>query len=178
MVSTGAHDTSAIFLETLWSRLASMHLLNLSAFGEDLQMEVVHRFIDAEFKESVGWGYHIIPLPRSDAGAPVTWEWTPDQVSQSAFSLVMTLLRGGLSASDLMEGGDELAKAITELESAGICGRDASDESVHLLLKEPMAVALSDDRHFVGENNSGRMERWLKNQRFEEQGVRPLIVLH
>jgi hypothetical protein len=177
LITTGQHNTVGILLETLWSRLLSMRLISHRVFGVDLEMEVVNRFIDAVFMPGQGWGYRVAPEPLARPGGTDLWEWVPESISERAFSVLFTLMRSNpLKRSD---AGDEptAVDAVSELIRKHIVGVDPTDGTMHILYTNPLGMSLSDGRHVVGENVTGRMQRWFNQQRFGDHGVRVLILL-
>jgi len=180
LMTTSQHNTAGILLETLWARLLSMRLIDHHVFGTDLEMEVVHRFIDAQFLPGQGWGYRVAPDPPDP---PLTtgdsvWAWVPEEITQGAFSALFTLMRSdALKRPTVSEEPQAVTDAVDELLRKHIVGVDPTDDTLHVLYTNPLGMSLSDGRFVVGENTTGRMQRWFNQQEFREKGVRVLILL-
>lgn len=91
--------------------------------------------------------------------------WQPAVITDAEAVLISLLIeRGELNVTQPPAGASpgEVAQAIQRLEAAGLVGADAAHANIYrLLTKECAVVFLPDGRLVAGENNSGRLTRWV-----------------
>lgn len=168
MASRG-REPFRILLEYIWARLSYRFHLDSSMFGEDLRIDAVTRLLDARpdaARHAWAFDYYdpaekVLADRRDDDG-----QWEPCFVSQAEFVIVnMLCARESLSLND-----ESLAALATEHETTveDLCDslqrqRIAAPEGgrLYLLTDECACVILPDGRYAVGENASGRLERWV-----------------
>lgn len=109
-----------------------------------------------------GWKFTTAPADLPGEDGPEQRPWSPVFVSEDAFTLANLL--GQDEEVDLAQyrSNASFVGAANELEEAGIVGRVVGHEDrLRLLTKNCACVILPDGRFAVGENCSGRMERWV-----------------
>jgi hypothetical protein len=172
--------SSLLFLEAIWTRLNHMGLVDAAVFGEDLQSEEWERLLDARLLNDTSWQYYSWPAKHEESKAERKLvDWSPTFVSMPAFQLVAMLCRRGrdpLDVTDLMML-PEVEEAVRELESTGLVAKDPVNTHHLYLLTDGMAGGIMPDGRFaIGENNSGRLVRWLaKHYGRSEEDIRRIL---
>jgi hypothetical protein len=103
-------------------------------------------------------------IEDGEAAVPVE-QWEPEFLSQSQFVLVKLAESGPVKVSDIETSDADRAQIdsdLTILVAKGLVGRNIDDgETFSLLVERLGSGVLPDGRFFAGENNSGRVERWM-----------------
>jgi hypothetical protein len=164
--TTSSISPLEILVEAIWSRLNFMGFADASLFGEDLTRDSFNRLIDARPVSELHWEIRFdgSSVPAHDNQDTADWE--PWFVSQNAYMLVAILCKifpKPLSRVTFAQIPGLLA-SIQELEKNGIAARRTdNNDLVELLTVECLCIILPDGRFAVGENDSGRMMRWVSN---------------
>jgi len=167
LLTTALHSPVGVFLETIFSRLHTRGIVDASWFGEDLDREAWNILLDARFLEDRnGWEFRLAPFEIDDGEAAVPVEqWEPESLSQSQFVLVKLAESGPVKVSDIATSDADRAHIDADLAilvAKGFVGRNIDDgETFSLLVERLGSGVLPDGRFFAGENNSGRVERWM-----------------
>lgn len=166
ILTNGSISPSMALLQAVWTRLNHLNLVGPDIFGDDLLMEAWTPLIGARIEDDLGWRLSTADANLCDRPEPIidSIEWSPVFVGAPAFDLVRILGAKDPEPLDLSEFGDDpgIEGAVRELVNAGIAGRDISNQSLlRLLTTQCDALILPDGRFAVGENNSGRLFRWL-----------------
>lgn len=164
IVTTDGPSPSFVFLEAIWTRLNHLGLVDASIFGDDLSVESWTPLVDARLKAEDNWEVRLHDADVSGLPAAAPAEWAPAIVGKPAFVIANMLCNSDPKAIDVTNLGpeEEIAAGVSELEAAGIAARDANNPAeVYLLTSGCACVILPGGRFAVGENNSGRMERWV-----------------
>jgi hypothetical protein len=155
----------AVLLEAIWTRLVFRGLLSGSVFGEDLDLEEWCMLAAMRFDSAKrGWVLRVHDDEAVPEAPVVPQQWSPVELSLPQCGLVTQLCKSpdgsividDLSACDLIEAD------ISYLNSHGLVGRDPRNAKVYrLLTQECRVVILSDGRFMAGDDNSGRLFRWV-----------------
>lgn len=167
LLTTALHSPVGVFLEIIFSRLHTRGIVDASWFGEDLDREAWNILLDARFLEDRnGWEFRLAPSEIDDGEAAVPVEqWEPEFLSQSQFVLIKLAESGPVKVSDIATSDADRAQIDADLAilvAKGLVGRNIDDgETFSLLVERLGSGVLPDGRFFAGENNSGRVERWM-----------------
>ncbi len=153
-----------VLLEAIWSRLSCLGFIDDSVFGEDLQVEEWNRLLDCRLVPDKGWDYHAWSAEVAAYGESSVKEWSPIFVDDQAYAIAAVLCKNKQFLNlDTLEGDAGLQQAAEVLRQTRIIGPEISNPRVmRIILQSPVCVRLPDGRLAIGENNSGRMMRWLE----------------
>lgn len=171
-------------LELLWTRFSYAHPV-MSLFGDDLELEGISDFLEAVPTASSGqpggwgWTYHFSNLTKVQlANGPSTQPWMPAVLEEGQFLVVNALCRGDLSLSDqyLIQAADTDGKSLDAFIRGLVDTRLVAlrGDALTLITTECGCLLLPDGRRIAGENNTGRLTRWLDKfmaERAEEAGA-------
>ncbi len=158
-----------ILLEYIWTRLD--HDFGIGGlWGEDLVIEAPHPFLWATIEqreEMVGWNYEFQEIASEElASSPTTDEWKPAFLSHEEFVAIERLCKGHAVRLDDDELLEFLENAGVELD--GFRGRlletglvALSGMELVLITDRCQPAILSTGEYVAGEDNTGRMTRWL-----------------
>lgn len=165
-------NPTVLILEAIWTRLSYMHPIS-GLFGEDLEIERLSPFLEAKpvlaeaAHEKPGWIYRKIPMTAKQLaqGADHT-EWQPVELDDVQFAVVERLCSEDVSITDpellayLETQGRERDVFFQSLINTTLVARDG--ERLVLTTRECAIFLLPDGRTVAGENNTGRLTRWLE----------------
>ena len=161
------------FLEVIWTRLHYMFKISSEIFGDDLEVDQVHPFLNCRFKKTgdlSGWEYFynygskkdldVTPLEKSN--------WEPAFLDNTQFVILNELCNKGhvLYENDaefkefVEKSGYTVETFIKSLIDTGLVYTDGSQ--LQLLTDECLCGISSDGKFFAGENKSGRVTKWLE----------------
>lgn len=169
MASSGGTPTANILLEIIWSRLNYLGLIPAEAFGEDLEMEQWVRLLDARYVKERGWEFQSMPPDVEAEPDAAAKQWEPVELSKDEYVLVTIMGQQGefdLTVPPLNAPSQaELLKLLDGLMVKGLVGKDPVRPNIYrLLTRELQTLFLPDGRVVVGENNAGRLARWLERR--------------
>jgi hypothetical protein len=149
------------FIYTMISKEVSLP----SFWGEDLEQEVMNPFLDAkavDFGEKKGWEYNYTQLEERDmSGGAVTNPWSPyfpDKEEAIVFHMLMNSPEG-LDIAEIEKGlGQEAEPLVQKLTKTGLVARNG--RMLFLTTIEAKIGFLGDGRCFVGEDDTGKLQRW------------------
>ena len=159
-----------LLLEIIWSKIEAIFgVVSPNLWGQDLTMEALNPLLSAtveETSESVGWTYGIYATDRGAALDRVSTTWEPAVLTEEAF-LVVNQLCANVSVSTLdpelvgflKSRRVEMTGLVHELLATGLVSM-RSDE-FELSTDACLCAILPDGRYIAGENNTGRLERWI-----------------
>jgi hypothetical protein len=173
---------AVIFLEVLWSRLASHFGLGAEIFGDDLDLELMHPLLYARPVEVGGnraWAYRPVEgsLPPTGSDGRNQARWEPIEVDALTASLLERLAAAGplsdtdpwvvkLAKQEHAVPGDLLDRVVTShLAFKGLDGR------VRLFSDRIGIAELGDGRLVAGDDATRRFSRWLANHAKDIGGV-------
>jgi hypothetical protein len=171
LATSSRQAPSFVFLEAIWTRLLQRGFVDVTIFGEDLEYDIWHPFLDVRFNERQGgWEYRLsATVVAEDAPSSSDTEWSPVFLSESQFTLVNLMCRDGdIDLDAIAENSADrgaLESDIIFLEEAGLAGRDLVKPNTCRLLTSACQPGIPPDgRFFAGENVSGRVSRWTLKQ--------------
>ena len=158
-------------LEIIWTRLVYMFKLPSEIFGEDLNIDQMHGFINAIYREKddiKGWEYMYIPLSNSELKQPATpSDWEPVFITNLQFTFLNIL--GGQNSfplADLDEflEGENIPKEdfVKALRETGLF--NIGDTQITFITENCISGIDMHGRYYAADNKTGKVERWLLNQ--------------
>jgi hypothetical protein len=165
-----------LVLELIWTRLSYEHAI-APLFGEDLDVEVLSPLLDAEPAQSAGlpsgwgWRYESHDLTKKQLAGPNREPWSPIELDAIQFPIVNRLCRQDINSDDpefrsYLEGEGLDPDAFCDgLVATALVARNG--RMLTLATEQCRCAILPDGRRIAGEDNTGRLTRWL--QRFMEQ---------
>lgn len=167
----GSHSLNPFrsMLEFIWTRLAYIHELPSQIFGDDLETEVVNRFLDARWRKEGGWEYRSNTIDaRNLENAPKSEKWAPTQITKTEFVVLNALKEGKTVHADdpkllewLASEGVSVERLTATLFEKRLAYRKGSE--FRLLLDAPaMAFIPGTDGAFIGDDRTGRFSRWIE----------------
>jgi hypothetical protein len=165
-VSVASESPALTFLEVVWTRLQGRVGGSSEIFGDDLAMASLVKLAEYLYLPGRGWEVMLLDtVPEKDLHA-VEEEWEPTFLSDPEHVLVTFLCRHkeiDMAAPPDGFDTDEVRDAIARLTSVRLIGAESDRPTVSRLLTTECAVAaLPDGRVAAGENNSGRLRRWVE----------------
>lgn len=167
-----------LLLEFVWTRLSYRFSLGCEMFGDDLLLEPVVPLLDATCDPgNRAWKlkFWSAGFPDRIKRLPTTKAWTPAFVSKAEFVIVNMLCRGHAVRLDdpgllrmVVENGETIDGVCASLREKRIAAVEADE--LHLLTIQCGCVTLPDGRFAVGENVSGRLERWVTHEVAKAKG--------
>lgn len=160
-------------LEFIWTRLArDFNVGNL--WGEDLTIEALHAFLLGSVEErdgALGWNYKYITANNTELASVADYdEWQPTRLSLEQFTIIQELCAGHVVRIDdeglhsyLEKAGtaiDEFAESLIRTRLVARAGNE-----MQLITIQCQPVILPNGDFVAGENNTGRMTRWLARYR-------------
>jgi hypothetical protein len=176
-----------VLLEVIWTRFLQRGFTTAHVFGEDLDIEPWHRFLDARHQtDPLGWSYRELPFSAKllKAEPPKSIEWKPPIVSQDAFILANILCKvDDLDLRELDWPQNALNPAVAELEKHSVIGRSFFDQNrIGLLTDQLICMITNKGDYVVGENSSGRLVRSLRKHGHipgsDEAAVLAAVIKH
>jgi hypothetical protein len=174
VLATSSEKPLYYLLEYIWTRLSYMYTIDSDIFGEDLNMEQVNRFIDCDFIKSnnlFGWNYNYMTMSNNLLNRDLTGkQWEPVLINAIQFSIISQLGSKGeiniYTDKIFLEAAKESSKTPLEL-AYEICSTNLiflENEALKFLTKECHCAILPDGRLVAGDNVTGRLTRWIKNE--------------
>lgn len=158
-------------LELIWTRISYEHAI-ADLFGEDLKIEGLASLLSAKpmalpvDPERWGWMYQSHPWTKAQlAAAPATEAWEPVELNLFQYAIINALCQEDI---DLNE-----PEFIAAVEAEGLtvegfvsgliktCLVARTGDQLTLTTTECACVTLPDGRFIAGENNTGRLSRWV-----------------
>ncbi|HEY4239249.1 MAG TPA: DUF6602 domain-containing protein [Kofleriaceae bacterium] len=163
LISSSSVRPVNALLEVIWSRLNYRRLVDHDAFGDDMDLDAFNQLLDARCV-GAGWEYDAWPAKVDDRRDDEPQSWEPFNVTRAQGILVLYLQREPeIDLSSPPSGfppRHELAEDLGILAKAGVVLSDAKRERFKLA-PGVEHVFLPDGRAVVGDNSSGRLQRWL-----------------
>ncbi len=160
-----------LMLELIWTRLSYQFEL-AQLFGDDLDIESMAPLLDAEpkYDETLpakwGWNYHVRSFKASELkSAPTHVEWEPVVLTDIQHVVMNQLCKRDIPTDEpdfqafLKAEGVDAEVFIKELVATGLVASDGN--FLRLTTDQFAAVLLPDGRFVGGENNTGRLMRWV-----------------
>lgn len=168
LVSSASSTPAMILLEVVWSRLFNRLGGCPEAFGADLKLETLCRLVDYRFlPDEKGWETNFFDdVPKKQLqGEPKSWE--PVFLDDVEHAVVTWLCKDELDLQHLPNVAplEDVSAALARLAAEGLVGADTKVPSIYRLLTIQCGVVfLPDGRVVAGENNSGRLMRWVERE--------------
>lgn len=159
-------------------------------FGEDLQIEVFSPLVNAKpqqhptNKDAWGWAYELVEIPQEELEkSSKAAAWKPEFLTSLQNAVLMRLCQGeDISIEDenfiafLEDHDEDVDEFVHGLIKTNLVALDKN--TLALTTFECQLMILPDGRFVGGENNTGRLTRWVmkfaeefrsKNQKRSEQ---------
>lgn len=164
-VSVASESPAVTFLEVIWTRLQRRVGGSSEMFGDDLDVTAVVKLAEYLYLPGRGWEVTLLDaIPERDLHSAEE-EWEPKFLTDPEHVLVTFLcLYNEIDMAAPPDGfdTDEIREAIARLTSVRLIGEDVGRPTVYrLLTTECAVVVLPGGRVIAGENNSGRLRRWV-----------------
>ena len=167
--ASSSHNPLLHFLELLWTKLSYKYGISSEFFGEEFMMEGFFRYLGAKpkkEKESTGWEFRYVELPKDLDTSPYFFEWEPHELTLHEFTLVSWLCNGESmnSKSDsfvdlIKQTGTDEDSFIKDLNNKKLVYKD-EDNNLFLLTDE-CVTGIKNGKYYAGENKDGKMTRFL-----------------
>lgn len=128
---------------------------------------------------SLGWEFtkrKMIPTDFSQF--PLQGEWEPVLLDIEQFAGINMLCKGGsISKADsefiefVAKKGIKVEEFLARLVETRLVATKGNE--IRLITEECLCVAMPDGKFYVGENNTGRMERWIAKYSGAASGAGP-----
>lgn len=169
-------QNAIMFLEVLWSRIATRFGLKPSIFGDDLDLEPSNVLLLGKPIDDKGWVYVEHPLSEEQlAGAPKTKSWEPVELTLAQFVVIQILCQHesvSIGSPEFQKHAAQASQSVSEfvegLVRTGLVFL-SPQRKLRLLTFSCQSAILSDGRFVAGENETGRFTAWV-NREFERAG--------
>lgn len=172
LIASYGRSPLTLLLEVIWTRLSMARLIGTSVFGEDLNIEQLNPLLFAgpiRIGEKGGWNYTWTTFTKAQlSSASSTRAWEPTRLTDNEAVLVQHLcthIEIDTRTSQLWSewsthyDGD-IDEFLERLRYDGLAARN--EHGVITLLTEQCTIAALPDGSFVaGDNNNGRLKRWI-----------------
>lgn len=166
---SSSHNPINLLLEYVWTRLQREFKLT-GLWGEDLDLQLLNPLLGTKAiirDQKMGWEFtkrKMIPTDFSQF--PVQGEWEPVPLDIEQFTAINLLCGGGsISKTDpelikfVAEKGIDVEEFLARLVETRLVA--TKGDEIRLITEACLCVAMPDGKFYAGENNSGRMERWV-----------------
>lgn len=161
-----------LLLEYVWTRLSQQFGVG-GLWGEDLTVEQLHPYLIAQIREQegrLGWFYEFVDTGDAQLAAAGGYaEWEPAQLTDEGFVLVQRLCAGSQVLWDdpellafLASRGVDSAELKASLLDTGLVAM--SGQEMELITELCQCVTMPDGTLVAGENNTGRLTRWVQRR--------------
>ena len=163
-----------LFLELLWTRLSYYHGYFSSVFGDDLEIEVVKRFLDSrlafdDHNVHIGWHIDVYQPEDIDSIDEMDIPWMPQVITEIECTILSQLCKGRDVLSTDVDLLEYLAQSNTTVQEVADSLKQKRlaylDDQLFRLLTEELKIAFVSDLGCLAEDDySGRFTRWLKKR--------------
>lgn len=160
-----------VLIELIWTKIANRFRVSMP-WGDDLDVEVLNRFISAKAAVENGKGGWVLNYTAMKAGnnAPISYEaWSPYFVTSAQFVVFNRLCNEeyiDINDADFVAFIEARGQSVTEfiagLRKTGFVALDK--DQLKLTTVEMMCGIFPEGGYAVGENNTGRMTRYLQRK--------------
>ncbi|TDU84014.1 hypothetical protein EV138_6482 [Kribbella voronezhensis] len=171
-----------MILEYVWTRLDQMFGIG-GLWGEDLELEVPHALLVGKAEHTpdgaIGWNYRFVnntPELLTKLGASEAWQ--PFYPTDEQAVILMRLQQGkDVRLTDeklisfLSRPSDDLDQFWDDLLTSGLVAKSSDGTELRLIATQCDIAYLPDGRIVAGENNTGRLSRWIANNTAESGKV-------
>jgi hypothetical protein len=162
-------------LEIVWTRLSYKFRISSSIFGNDFDLDPVHRYINCKVGKddngTPGWTYSYSPFSEKVLAQATNEKipWSPQFLTKKQFIIIIQIGRNEFInyiddldfIRSIEEDGIEVREFIKSLVATGLV-YDRNNE-IRLLTDECQTVILPDGRYCAGENKNAELAHWLEN---------------
>lgn len=156
-------------LEVIWTRLDYMFSLPSEIFGEDLEIDQMHGYLNAKYREKngmQGWEYMYLPYTEEDLKQPrLPVDWEPVFLTSLQFTFV-NILGDGFPIKNLenflSEEDITIEKFLQSLRNTGLF--NIGDSEITFITENCVSGIDSEGRFYAADNKTGRLTRWLIKQ--------------
>jgi hypothetical protein len=162
-------------IEIIWTRLSYKYQISSTIFGDDFDLEPVHRYINCKVGQleagKYGWMYSYSPFTQKQLAETKNEKikWQPAFLTQDQFQLITMLC---MQEAINVETDEEFRDFIKDYDSSDFIQSllktglvQFRNNELRLLTDECSTMILPDGRFCAGENKNGEMLTWLsKNQ--------------
>jgi hypothetical protein len=167
-----------LLLEYVWTRLDLEFGIG-GLWGEDLELEKLNAFLLAQGArdgDRTGWNYQWVEIAEEDLESSEQLEpWQPEVLSAQEFAVITRLCDGAVIRIDdpgllefLAEENVDPRDFQERLLGTGLVAMAGT--SIELITDRCRTAILPDGRFIAGEDNSGRLTRWLDRYRASLRG--------
>lgn len=171
--ASSSHNPLLHLLELLWTRLTYRYNISTDIFGEDLEAEVLHRYISARPKKvdnQTGWEYNYHYVEEKALRERMDkYEWMPAELDDQEYMIVNWLCNGETLNVDedffvdwLKKEKRDVDDIIASLREKGLAY--LNDKREIELLTDECRVVLYGGKAYAAEDKSGRLTRWVLKQ--------------
>ncbi len=158
-----------LILEFIWTKLGSNFSLG-GFWGDDLKLEQMNKFISGKsIKEDnvYGWHYRYAEISKDKLEEKVDHrEWSPEFLDDPQFVIINRLCNGSEENIDDLDfikfiesKGWNRKEFVQSLLDTSLVALDGN--TLVLITEKCECVILPDGKFVAGENNSGRLTRWV-----------------
>lgn len=167
-----AENPALLLLEVIWTRLQLL-FGGTAPWGEDLETQVMHGFLGANAVQAgdrVGWEYFFTEGSNEElAASPVRTAWSPSIVTAEEATILDKIFNdGAVSLQDarfikfLTEKGLSSEDIVSSLLSTDLVAIDGQE--LVSIARKPVTAVLPDGRIVIGDDNTGRLTRWVQGR--------------
>ncbi|QSF45292.1 DUF6602 domain-containing protein [Paenibacillus tianjinensis] len=163
-----------IFLELFWTRISYKYGVPNVLFGEDLETEVIKKFISARavvVEDKIGWeySYYVVSKEKLENITQDFFEWEPAALDDQEYMIINWLCNKGeldINEADFTKWLNDEGRTINDVIEGLKEKRLAylEDDRLLKLTTNECAVVIVKGQAYAAENNSGRLARWVKKQ--------------
>lgn len=175
---TSPENPAILLLELLWTRIQLMFGGN-APWGEDLETQIMHQFLSAkavQVGDQAGWEYFFVEgSEEALAASEVRAAWSPSIVTAEEAAILERIFREGAICYSDVDFLDYLAEnklnqedVVESLLATDLVAIDG--ENLVAIARKPATAVLPDGSIAVGDDNTGRLTRWVSKRIEEDQG--------
>lgn len=181
IIASTDNNPTHLILELLWTRISYRRAI-VPWFGEDLELERLSPLINARPQERTpgsdqwGWMYRPVSLTAKELVAgPSKISWEPVELDLDQFVVIDRLCREDVYVTDpdllasLDRAGRDPGAFFASLIATSLVAREGDKLVLNTI--QCQTVILPDGRYIAAENNSGRLERWLRRYMAERSST-------
>jgi hypothetical protein len=160
-----------LLLELIWTKITYHFNFMIPGFSDSLNIENLKPLLKAKAIDqngAVGWLYNAFDLSKEKlSSVPLFDSWEPIQISNLQAVILQELINEGEMSTNgdrflsLVEDPEYSEATLSELISSRLISN--SNGKLNILTHDCTIVAMPDGSLIAGENNSGRLMKWIEN---------------
>jgi hypothetical protein len=160
-----------LLLELIWTKITYRFNFTIPGFSDSLNIENLKTLLIAKAIDqngAVGWLYNAFDFSKEKlSSVPLFDSWEPIQINNLQAVILQELINEGeISINNdrflsMVEDPDYCEATLSELISSRLISN--SNGKLNLLTRDCTIVAMPDGSLIAGENNSGRLMKWVEN---------------